>query len=71
VPAHTFFIGAAVVCSIPAMLFVGCCLRPVLQTSGCLLLTQNGVVSLPILLFEIKRSHKVRDQMTKEAVASL
>jgi len=70
VPAHNFFSGAAIVCSIPGTHFVGCCLRPVLQPSGCFLLTQNGVLSLPILLFEIKRSLKVRDQVTKEAAAS-
>jgi len=35
------------------------------------MLTQNGVLSPPILLFEIKRSRKVRDQVTKEAAASL
>ena len=28
-------------------------------------LTQNGVLSLPILLFEIKRSRRVRDQVSK------
>jgi len=51
-------------CSIPGTYFVGCRLRPALQTAGCLLLTQNGVLSLPILLFEIKRSRKVRDQVS-------
>ena len=45
-------------------------LRPALQPSGCLLLTQNGVLSLPILLFEIKRSCKVRYLVSKEAAAS-
>ena len=61
VPAHTFSSGAAIVYSIPGTQHVGCRLRPALQPSGCLLLTQNGVLSLPILLFEIKRSRKVRD----------
>jgi len=70
VPAHTFSSGAAILCSIPGMRFVGRCLRPALQPSGCLLLTQNGVLSLLILLFEIKRSRKVRDQVSKEAAAS-
>ena len=70
VPAQNFSSGAAIVCSIPGTHFVGCRLRPVLQPSVCLLLTQNGVPSLPILLFEIKRSRKVRDQVTKEAAAS-
>ena len=65
VPAHTFSSGAAILCSIPGRHLVGCCLRPALQTSVCLLLTQNGVFSLPILLFEIKRSRKVRDQVNK------
>ena len=70
VPAHTFSSGAATVCSIPWRHFVGRRLRPALQTSGCLLLTQNGVLSVPILLFEIKISRKVRDQVSKEAAAS-
>ena len=70
VPAHTFSSGAAILCSIPGTHFVGCCLRPVLQPYECVLLTQNGVLSLSILLFEIKRSQKVRDQVTKEAAAS-
>jgi len=52
VPAHTFSSGAAIVCSIPGTHFVGCHLRSVLQPSGCLLLTQNGVLSLPILLLK-------------------
>jgi hypothetical protein len=69
VPAHTFSSGAAIVCSIPGTHFVGC-LRPALQSSGCLLLTQNGVLSLLILLFKIKRIHKVQDQVSKEAAAS-
>jgi len=64
VPAHTFSSGATIVCSIPGTYFVGCRLRPTLQTSGCLLLTQNGVLSLPILLFEIKRCREVRDQVS-------
>jgi len=66
VPAHTFCSGAAIVCSIPGMQLVGCHLRP----SGCLLLTQNGFLSLPILLFEIQRSSKVRGRVSKEAAAS-
>jgi len=64
VPAH------AIVCSIRGTHFVGCRLRPALQSSGCLLLTQNGVLSLPILLFKIKRIRKVRDQVIQEAAAS-
>ena len=70
VPAHTFSSGAAIVCSIPGTQLEECCLRPALQTSGCLLLTQNGVLSLPILFFGIKRSRRARDQVSKEAVAS-
>jgi len=58
--AHAFSSGAAILCSIPGTHFVGSRLRPALQPSGCLLLTQNGVLSLLILLFEIKRSRKVR-----------
>jgi len=70
VPAHIYSSGTAIVCSIPGTQFVGCSLRPALQTSGCLLLTQNCVLALPILLFEIKRSRKVRDQVSKDAAAS-
>ena len=70
VPALTFSSGAAIVCSIPGTQFVRCPLRHALQISGCLLLTQNGVLSLPILLFEIKRSCKVQDQVSKEAAGS-
>jgi len=70
VPAHTFSSGAAIVCSIPGTHFVVCRLRPALQTSGYLPLTQNGILSLPILLFEIKRSHTVQNQVNKEAAAS-
>ena len=43
VPAHTFSSGAATVCSIPGTQLEKCRLRPALQTSGCLLLIQNGV----------------------------
>jgi hypothetical protein len=70
-PAHTFSSGAAILCSIPGTQFVGCSLRPALQTSGCFLLSQNGVLSLLILLFKIKISRKVQDQVTKDATASL
>ena len=70
VPANTFSSGAAIVCSIPGTHFVGCYLRPALQISGRLLLTQNGVLSQPILLFEIIRSLKVRDPVTKGAAVS-
>ena len=70
VPSHTFSSGAAIVCSIPGTHFVGCRLRPALQSSGRLLLTQSGVLSRPILLFERRRIHKVRDQVIKEAAAS-
>jgi len=38
------------------MLFKAC-----VTTSGCLLWTQNGVLSLPILFFGIKRSHRAWD----------
>ena len=69
VPAHTFSSGAAILCSIPGTHLVEC-LRPALQPSGCLLLTQNRVLSLPILLFEIKGSRKVRDRVSKEAAAT-
>jgi hypothetical protein len=70
VPAHIFSSGAAILCSIPGTHFVGCSFRPALQTSGCFLLTQNGVLSLSILFFEIKISRKMRDQVTKKAAAS-
>jgi len=59
VPAHNFSSGAAIICSIHGTQLVGCRCRPALRPSGCLLLTQNGVLSLPILLFEI--NSKVRD----------
>jgi len=49
---------------------VGCCLRPRLQPSECLLLTQNGVLPLPILPFEIEKIRKLPDQVSKEAAAS-
>ena len=67
---HAFSSGAVTVCSIPGTQLVGCRLRPALRPSGCLLLTQNDVLSMPILLFEIKRSCKMRDQVIKEAAAS-
>jgi len=70
VPAHTVSSGAAILCSIPGTHFVGHRLRPALQPSGCHLLTQNGVLSLLNLLFQIKRSRKVRDQVSKHAAAS-
>ena len=70
VPAHTLSSGAAIVCSIPGTQHEECRLRPALQTTECLLLTQNGVLSLPILFFGIKRSRRARDQVSKEAVAS-
>ena len=70
VPAHTFSSGTASVCSIPGTQLEECCLRPALQTSGCLLLIQNGVLSLPILLFEIRRSLRAQDQVSKEDAAS-
>jgi hypothetical protein len=54
VPAHTFSSSTAILCSIPGTHFVGCSLRPALQTTRCVLLTQNGVLSLSILLFEIE-----------------
>jgi len=52
VPAQTFSSGAAILCSILGTHFVGHRLRPTLQPSGCLLLTQNGVLSLLILLLK-------------------
>ena len=70
VPVHTFSSGAAIVCSIPGTQLEECHLRPALQTSGCLLLTQNGVLSLLILFFGIKRSCRAQDQVSKEAAAS-
>ena len=70
VPAHTFSSGATILCSVPCTQLVECSLGTALQTSGCLLLTQNGVLSLLILLFELKRSRKLRDQVSKEAAAS-
>ena len=69
-PAHTFSSVAAIFSSISGKQFVRCRLKHALQTSGCLLFTQNGVLSLPSLLFEIKGSHKVRDRVRKEAAAS-
>jgi hypothetical protein len=70
-PAHTFSSGAAIVCSIPGTHFVGCRLRPALQTSGCLQLTQHGFLSMPFYLFEIKISHKALDHLGEEAASSL
>ena len=58
------------VCSIPVTQLEECRLRPALQPYGCLLLIQNGVLSLPILLFEIRRRSRARDQVSKEAAAS-
>ena len=52
VPAHTFSSDAAAVCSIPGMQLEECRLRPALHNSGCLLLIQNGVLSLPILILK-------------------
>ena len=69
-PAPTFSSVAAIVCSILGTQFVGCRLRPAFHTYRCFMLTENGVLSLPILLFEIKRSRKVRNQVSKEAAAS-
>ena len=70
VPAYMFSRGAATVCSIPGTQLEECRLRHVLQTSGCLPFIQNGVISLSILLFEIKRTRRARDQVNKEAEAS-
>ena len=70
VPVHTFSSSAATVCSIPGKQLEECHLRPASHTPGCLLLIQNGVLSLPILLFEIRRSRRTRDQVSKEAAAS-
>ena len=53
VPVHTFSSGAAIVCNIPGTQIEECRLRPALQTSGCLLLTQNGVPSLSILFWHV------------------
>jgi hypothetical protein len=47
VPAHNFSSGAAIVCSISGNHFVECRLRPALQTSECLLLVHNSVLSMP------------------------
>jgi hypothetical protein len=60
VPEHNYSSGAAIVCNISGRQFVGCILRPALQTSGCLLLTQNGVLSLPFLLFQNKKAPGAR-----------
>jgi hypothetical protein len=68
--AHNISSSAATICSIPGTQLVGFILRSALQTSGCFLLTQNDVLLLLILRFEIKRSRKVRDQVSKEAAAS-
>ena len=70
-PAHSFSSGVATVCGIPGTQLVGCLLRLALQPSGYLLLTQNGVLSPPILLFEIKKKLQgVGDQVSEEAAAS-
>jgi hypothetical protein len=69
VPAHTISSGAAIMFSIPGIQLVGCHLRLALQTSRCLPLTQNGVLSLSILLFEIKRNCKMWDQVSNEAAS--
>ena len=69
VPAHTSS-DAAIVCNIPGTQFVGCRFKTCVTALSMLLLTQNDVLSLPLLLFEIKRSRKVRDQVSKEAAAS-
>jgi hypothetical protein len=45
--SFTFSSGAAVVCSIPGEHFAGYHLLPALNTSACLLLTQNDVLSMP------------------------
>jgi hypothetical protein len=66
VPAHIISSGAAIVFSIPRTQLVGCRLRLVFQPSRFLLLTHHGVLSLLILLFEIKRSSKIWDQVSKE-----
>jgi len=70
VPAHMFSSGAATVSSIPGTQLEECRLRTALQTSGCLPFIQNGVLSLPILLSEIRRSHRARNQVSNEAAAS-
>jgi len=70
VPACTFSSGAATVCSIPGTQLEECRLRSALQTSGFLPLVQNGVLSLPILLFEIIRSRRARDRVSGEAAVS-
>ena len=64
-PAHNFSSSTA---TVPGTQLVGCRLSPALQTSGCLLLTQNGVLSLPILLFKIKKVAGC--ELSKEAAAS-
>ena len=51
VPAHAFPSGDATVCGIPGTQLEECLVRPALQTSGCLMLIQNGVLSLPIFAF--------------------
>jgi len=71
VPAHMFSRDSATVCSIPGTQLEECRLRPALHISGCPLFIQNGVFSLPILLFKIIRSRRSRDQVSKEAAASL
>ena len=58
VPVHMLSSGAATVCSIPGTQLEECRLRTALQTSGCLPLIQSGVLSLLILPFEIRRSHR-------------
>ena len=49
--AYTFPKGTYIACSISRTQLLGCHWRPAIQPSGCLLLTQNGVLSLLILLF--------------------
>jgi hypothetical protein len=47
VPAQNVSSGAVIVYSITVTHFVGYRLRTALLTCGCLLLTQNGVLSVP------------------------
>ena len=67
---HNFSSVVAIFSSIPGTQFVRCRLEPALQTPGCLLFTQIGVLSLPSLLLEIKGSDKVRYQVSKEVATS-
>jgi hypothetical protein len=47
VPAHTISSGAAIVCSIPGMHFVGCHFKTCVTDLWMFLLIENDVLSMP------------------------